>query len=545
MNSSIVNGTDRFKNGIFYNSIWVNSTFENGTFKESRWEGGTFENGTFYNSRTFDAAPTVNNPYFSNENRKSYYKSGLTTATISNDRYSWQSGQFNGGEFYKSDWENGQFNGGEFYYSKFYGGTINGGFIGNDKTPSETTLVYNATIKNTTVNGAVFYSKDTSYYSNVNQSINWLDGIFNSGVFGTDISQTASNVATWSYGQFNGGQFVTNAKWKNGLFNGGKFLTSYGWTLAGSTLSDDYGWENGKFNGGEFGNADLATNSTWYTGEFNGGIFKGRWWNNGIFTSGEFQGSSTYSAVGGYNVDGMTTSNAYYFVESYTQSYYGLWNNGYFTNVKDKFIKDEKIFTIKERAISRIPMKSAQFKNALWVSGTFSHPSGEFNNSVWLDGGFEAGTFKASTFNPWVIRPGATAQSFVVDDLSSGTGSCIWYNGRFEDSDFYISQWNQGRWISGTAFGMIWKDGISNYMNAYNICWHNGTWRNGNWYGSYMNFDGCIDDPFNRQIVFRVMNCTGTASMHVWNIFKSIEPEEVISINASASTPSPRRVIFR
>lgn len=293
--------------------------------------------------------------------------------------------------------------------------------------------------------------------------------------------------------------------------------------------------------GGEFGDANLGTNSTWYTGEFNGGIFKGRWWNNGVFTSGDFQGSSTYSAVGGYSVDAMTVSNAYNFVESYTYSYYGLWNDGYFTDIKDKFIKDKKLFTIKERALKRIGEKTATFKNALWIKGTFSHPSGEFNTSVWLDGGFEAGTFKASAFNPWVIRPGATAQSFNLNDnLSDGTGSCIWYNGRFDDSDFYISQWNQGRWLSGTGFGMIWKDGIANYMNAYNICWYNGTWRNGNWQGSYFNFDGCVDDPFNKQILFRVMNCSGTSSLHVWNIFKSEGMGDVVVTNPTASTPSLR-----
>lgn len=540
MNSSIVNGSDLFKNGIVYNSIWVGSTFSNGTFKESRWESGTLQSGTFYNSRTFDATPSINHPYYYNENTKSYYKNGITSATISNNRYSWQSGQFNGGEFYKSDWESGIFNGGEFYYSRFYGGTISGGFIGNNKTPIESTLVYNGFIKNTTVNGAQFYAKDTSLYSDVNQNIDWLYGVFNSGIFGTDMSQTASNTATWSNGIFNGGQFVSNAKWKSGTFNGGKFLTAYGWTLSGSSLIDDYGWESGKFNGGEFGNANTGTNSTWYSGEFNGGVFKGRWWNNGIFTSGEFQGSSTYSAVGGYNVDAMTTSNAYNFVESYTQSYYGLWNTGYFTNIKDKFIKDEKIYTIKERALSRIGLKSATFKNALWISGTFSHSSGEFNNSVWLDGGFEAGAFKSSSFNPWVKRLGATAKSFNTnDDLSTGSGSCVWYSGRFEDSDFYISQWNNGVWISGTAFGMIWKDGITNYMNAYNIFWENGTWRNGNWQGSYFDFDGNVDEEFNKQILFRGMSWSGTSSCHTWNIFKGENGiNDTVVDNVDAATTS-------
>jgi len=100
-----------------------------------------------------------------------------------------------------------------------------------------------------------------------------------------------------------------------GTFNGGKFISGYGWTLAGSTNQSDYGWEDGIFNGGEFGNANIATNSIWYTGEFNGGKFTGRYWNSGVLTSGQFKGSATYAAVGGYSVDGMTVSNAYNFVE--------------------------------------------------------------------------------------------------------------------------------------------------------------------------------------------------------------------------------------
>ena len=541
MNSSIINGTDTWENGLGSNLIWNGLTFNNGTIKRSRWITGEFKNGQFYDSRSFDATPTSNYPYHYNENIKSYYKDGLTTATISNNRYSWQDGTFKGGEVFKSDWENGIFDNGKFYYSKWYNGLFNNGTIGDIATDVTNTLFYNGTVNYAIVENATLYSIDTSLYANVPKSIQWNDGIFNDGVFGSDTLQSTTHTATWSSGIFNGGQFTTNAKWKNGTFNGGKFISSYGWTLAGSTNIDDYGWEDGVFNGGEFGDANLGTNSTWYTGEFNGGIFKGRWWNNGVFTSGEFQGSATYAAVGGYSVDAMTVSNAYNFVESYTSDYYGLWNDGYFTNIKDKFVKDKKLYTIKERALKRIREKTATFKNALWIKGTFSHPSGEFNTSVWLDGGFEAGTFKASAFNPWVIRPGATAQSFNLnDDLTTGSGSCVWYNGRFDDSDFYISQWNQGRWLSGTAFGMIWKDGIANYMNAYNICWHNGTWRNGNWQGSYFNFDGCVDEPFNKQILFRVMNCTGTASMHVWNIFKSEDMGDEIVTNPGPSAPTIR-----
>jgi hypothetical protein len=545
MNSYIVNGTDDWIDGLGDSLIWNGSTMKNGVIKRSRWIDGNLKNGTFYDSRTFDANPTFYSQFYYNENIKSYYKDGLTDVNIYNNRSSWQNGIFENGEFYKSDWEMGTFNGGKFYYSKFYDGFIGGGVIGDLTTSTTDTLVYNGTVSYTTVENATLYSIDTSLLKLTDKNIVWQDGIFNGGVFGCDISQTASHTATWEDGVFNGGQFVTNGKWENGTFNGGKFISGYGWTLAGSTTKVDYGWEDGIFNGGEFGNADLATNSIWYSGEFNGGKFTGRYWNSGVLTAGQFKGSATYGAVGGYRVDGMTTSNAYDFVESYTQSYYGKWNDGYITNVKDKFIKDKKLYSVKERAIKRIRLKRATFENALWMTGTFSHPSGEFKESVWLDGGFETGTFKSSSFNPWVMRDdgvGGFTQSFNLnDDLSTGSGSCVWYNGIFDDSDFYISQWNQGRWLSGTAFGMVWRNGISNYMNAYNICWEDGTWRNGNWQGSYFKFDGCITDPFNKQLLYRTMNCTGTSSMHTWNIFKTNEIELANQlIEAPAGTPGCR-----
>ena len=87
---------------------------------------------------------------------------------------------------------------------------------------------------------------------------------------------------------------------------------------------------------------------------------------------------------------------------------------------------------------------------------------------------------------------------------------------------------------------MVWRDGISNYMNAYNICWEDGTWRNGNWQGSYFKFDGCVTDPFNKQILYRVMNCTGTSSMHTWNIFRSLDLGVICYEEGVASNPSCR-----
>ena len=48
--------------------------------------------------------------------------------------------------------------------------------------------------------------------------------------------------------------------------------------------------------------------------------------------------------------------------------------------------------------------KTVNFNNALWLSGTFSNESATFKDSVWLSGVFNKGTFKNSSFNPYVRR---------------------------------------------------------------------------------------------------------------------------------------------
>ena len=525
INSFFITGSDKWNAGIVHNSIWNGPTFSNGTIRSSRWISGIFNDGTFYNSRTFNGTSSLSIPYYYSENINSYYKSG----TLPNNRYSWIDGEFLSGDFLKSDWESGTFSDGRFYYSKWYDGNFLNGYLGSNQLSSSDTLFYNGTISYTTVDNATIYAKDTSYYQTTTQSIIWQNGIFNNGLFGSETTQPVEHSATWENGQFNGGQFITNGKWKNGTFNGGKFLSSYGWSQSDSTTQSYYGWENGTFNGGEFGNANGLTNSIWYTGDFNGGIFKGRVWNNGIFLYGEFQGS------GGNPVSGLTSANANLFVDSFTNSYWGKWRNGLFTNTKDSFIKNKKIFTIKQKSniIEKvyIPPKKAKIKNALWQGGTFSHPSGEMYSSVWLDGVFEKGKFSYSSFNPYVKRNGSPTQSFNFNDAT-----CYWQNGDLEQSDFYISKWKNGNFIIGTGIGMIYQNGITNYMNAFNIFWENGLWRTGNWYGSSFEFDGSVKSDYVYQILKRGMSWSGTSSCHIWNIFLASEGQEQTISNVTAAS---------
>ncbi len=525
MNSSFRLGSDIWDNGVFYNSSWCSGTFSKGLFKESNWNDGVFQSGTFYQSRSFNANPTSSSTNYDTNRVWSYFKAGKTSATESNNRWSWQKGTFKSGEFLKSDWEKGNFEGGKFSNSKWYSGTLKNGTIGDIGLSSDDTKFYSGVVENAIVENAKFYAEDSSLSGLSQSTITWLNGTFNLGIFGSKIDGSQHS-ATWVDGVFNGGEFITNAKWLNGTFNGGKFISGFGWTFSEqintiSTLQSEYTWQDGVFNGGEFGNASTGTNSTWWTGEFNGGKFIGRIWKDGIFTDGRFIGSATFSAVGGYEIDGMTESNASMFVDSFTNSFYGLWNDGFVTPDKDDYIKTKKLFTPLLRNVQIIkPQINVTFENMLWNSGTFSHTSGKITNSVWLSGEFRRGRFEKSSFNPWVRRNLSTSQSFDVnDDLISVSGSCIWRNGILDNSDFYISQWVNGKFIYGTAIGAIWKNGVTNYMNAYNVFWEDGTWKNGNWNGSHIDFDQSIDSEFNRQVLYRGMQWSGTSSCHIWNVF--------------------------
>jgi len=500
INSNFIEGNDNFLNGIVFNSIWNGLVFNNGLFKKSRWVNGDFKGGLFYNNRSFNLLPSLQNQFIGDEIELSYYKDGV--ATQSNDRYSWQDGKFNGGDFLESDWEDGEFSSGKFYYSNFHGGTISGGILGDLSISVNDTKILNANIDFTSVNNASLIASEN--YKGTQSSIIWKDGRFNSGIFGSE----GDNTAIWENGIFNGGEFRSLAVWQNGIFNSGDFISTYGWTMSESNSITDYTWQNGEFNGGNFGNSSTSSNSTWYNGQFNGGKFKGRVWNDGVFVNGEFIGSATHSATGEVYA---TSSNALLFKNSFGDYYYGLWRDGFVTNKIDNLIN--KSITSKV---------NASIKDILWLSGTFSHSSGEFKNSVWLTGVFESGDFIESSFNPYVLRQGATP-SFELSD------STIWINGSLKDSDFYISKWKNGLFDGGSSWGMKWENGVCNYMNAFNIFWDSGLWKNGNWHGSYMDYLGSmssIETDFYKQVLKRGISFSATQSMHIWNLFDDGEYNE-------------------
>jgi hypothetical protein len=421
INSSFVSGSDKWENGIFYNSIWnvdsftwsnsatgsnINSTginkFKNGIVRESTWINGTFENGLFYKNKS--NLPLTPNIY---TDLKPAYYIQKNTSNQGLTRHSWQNGTFENGLFELSNFESGLFSNGDFYNSTFLTGEATSGNFGKRNLKYPLTRIISGSFSNVNVISAEFRADNPTGATSGTFEIDWHNGVFNNGLFGVrvDAPMYASDAPSYAFnsiwydGTFNNGSFTDIAIWKNGEFNNGKFTSYYGYPFTtaasySSAASSSFAWQDGKFNSGEFGNASLGTNSTWYDGEFNGGIFRGRYWNTGILTKGYFMGSGTEST---------SLSNIPSFVSNFSDSFYGLWNSGYVSEVKDIAIKGKKIFTKLEREFTKKKKKlTVEFKNSLWRGGTFSHNNAIMENSVWTGGSFLKGKFYKSSFNPYV-----------------------------------------------------------------------------------------------------------------------------------------------
>lgn len=463
----------KWSNGFIFNSIWSNKkNFLNGVISNSFWLSGTFSNGLFSKSNSM----LLESPEYSN---LEFYRS-------------WNYGNFLDGVFSESKWLSGTFSNGNFIKSDWLSGLWINGILGESSSNTNNTTFGN--LLNTTNIGNSYSVWQNGIVDNSivggNSSITWKNGTFRSGLF----TANQGYYSTWENGRFDNGTFNGIAKWQNGRFNNGLFSSFYGLGLHTSTQSVDYPWENGKFNGGVFGSGDYFTNSSWYYGEFNGGIFKGKVWNDGVFSGGEFLGSGTYSPI----------SNPNLYVSSFTQSFYGIWRDGVVSDTPLGLSLNRNLTSDDYRENTN--RFSARFKNILWLGGTFSHQSAIFNNSVWLKGSFNKGFLIKSSFNPYVDRrffvPSiAATHSFNLD-------TCIWRGGRLEDSDFHISEWLDGTFVSGTMSGAIWEKGTWLYGNANNILWKGGRWKNGNWNGTpfdytYLSNSGLLDD-YSSQITKRI-----------------------------------------
>ena len=462
--SHFVNGN--FNTGIVYNSVWNGNTFSNGIFSNGSWESGTFVSGKFLDSNS--TSPTNDQ----HDNRQ-FYKN-------------WQNGNFQTGEFVNSVWLNGTFSNGRFYNSHFYGGIWDNGILGSKNTNMmNTSFGYYTKLPNV---GITVSTWNDGVVENAimggNGVVYWYDGKFNSGEF-TSFGITPDNESIWYNGEFNGSKITNLARWKNGVFNSGKFWSYYGWENVGPTNSSniktDYGWENGNFNSGEFGNKGLTANSVWYNGTFLGGQFLGRFWKSGYFVSGNFLGSGVQSLYDSQ----LSSSSEYTFADSFTYSYYGLWNDGYvIENIREIRGKVGSLTNQKRASeYSTTIVTEANFNNVLWMSGTFSHDNANFNDSIWLSGNFWKGKFNRGVFNPYIDRDFSGSFS-----NSSFGENAFWNNGTFVTGSFWMSDWANGTFKNGFMSGARWLNGTWEYGNANNIYWENGTWKNGNWNGTPYDF---------------------------------------------------------
>jgi hypothetical protein len=451
-----------FNLGIVHNSVWNGATFSNGIFSAGSWQSGNFISGKFIDSK--DKIPSTDY-----HNDKITYKG-------------WLGGTFQTGEFVNSVWLDGTFNNGKFYKSDFYGGVWNNGILGSKNIGLfDTTFGYYAKLDGVGVSQSIWnYGVVENAIMGGDGIVYWYDGKFNSGEF-TSNGATSENESIWYNGEFNGSKITKLARWKNGVFNSGKFWSYYGWENVGPTLSSDnpsdYSWENGKFNSGEFGYKGLTSNSVWFNGQFYGGDFLGRFWKNGYFLSGNFFGSGLKSGINSVS----SSLDEYNFADSFTSSYYGIWNNGFVVQNIKEVSGQEGLLVNQKRAvqIGSSPDNRTTFNNILWLGGTFSHNNAVINDSLWLSGSFVRGEFNGGVFNPYVDRDFTGSFS----NSSFGTTS-YWNNGDFLTGSFWSADWRRGTFKNGYMSGARWYDGTFEYGTAENVYWLNGTWRNGNWNGS-------------------------------------------------------------
>jgi len=88
---------------------------------------------------------------------------------------------------------------------------------------------------------------------------------------------------------------------------------------------------------------------------------------------------------------------------------------------------------------------------------------------------------------------------------------------------------------------LIWYDmerWCCEYMNAFNTFWENGVWKNGNWHGSYISYDGDVNDEFEKQLILRGVSWSSANDIHIWNVFQEPTTSAVTFDSQNASNIS-------
>jgi hypothetical protein len=556
---------------------WVNGNFKGGNFELSNWENGIFTNGSFFNSNFYKGTALggefgksflnsddtriwsgdftkikVENANFTTESiqgltatnitiRDSIFEAGIISNKSNIDSTGtilttiWESGIFNGGEFTgTSQWLDGTFNGGKF--TSYYGGPSFSAY----ENPIKLSIL-------------------------TQSSYSWQGGIFNGGEFGNASLGTNS---IWYTGEFNGGIFQ-GRYWRNGIFTSGEFNGINGQIGVDPTgtylsyLESYYGyWQDGvvseskdKFIKDKKLYSDLEREST-KKEKVPTAVFKNMIWKGGTFSHNEglMQNSIFYKGI--WEEGRFYQSHFNPYIQVFREDDYGIrdwslfdnnglntivgkliWNNFAITPPTIGYILVEDTFSDIGHSV-KIEVTNLVNSTEIYAfaANDVSSLNTPISNSTLINSkGFYSLTF-SSDQNLCLGFTGSGTFSFKIyaypEDNGSGyrTGKdTIWESGILEDSYFDFSTWKNGEFLSGTATGMVWLSGVSEYMNAYNILWKSGTWRNGNWFGSpYKNiatysmyptpivYPGQVEDIMNN-----IAKESATSSIHLNNLFNS------------------------
>ena len=193
-------GSDDWRNGIVQNSIWnsqsytfsyglTSSTslvpvniFKNGIFRQSRWVNGIFGDGLFYRNNSNNLYTTQ---VYADETTGFYRKKNDLGQTKT--RWAWLNGTFRNGIFELSHFENGLFEDGQFFNSTFLDGVATGGIFGKTNLNFNLTRVSAGTFSNLRVLNANFSAESPDAQLDSYFNIEWLNGIFDNGVFGVKV----------------------------------------------------------------------------------------------------------------------------------------------------------------------------------------------------------------------------------------------------------------------------------------------------------------------------------------------------------------------
>ena len=459
INTFFINNDDILEDLIIYNSYLNDVVFSKGIVKESFWKNGIFNGGLFYNSKSFDGMSSLKYPNYNTMRLKSYFRIG----SGDNNRWSWSDGTFNGGEFYKSDWENGVFTGGLFNYSKFYNGTFSGGILGDKYGSSNDTLVYNGDILYTTVNNANLFSNDVSHSKNTPSTINWYNGVFNNGLFGS--------YADISYSSIPYSSTITITKNKNediiGTFSFTNINIDTDYEIKLDLYLDVPGQNDTRL---------LLVN---LKGP-NGKIINIKGYNEGFnnITAMTFSSSDIYPHISQFsqsknnNIVRMSKninstpfrspnfkSNISNIKEAYNENPNGDWVIIIGSGIEKDYSYTGIKCTLK---ITISKLNNLVIKNkSIWHNGEFN--GGEFlNYSKWKNGIFNGGIF-TSTLG-WTQSGKYYDNSRIIDDYT-------WENGIFNDGEFgnksiySNSTWYNGVFNGGQFRGKLWNNGVFLYGN--------------------------------------------------------------------------------